>query len=76
MRKQTPAPKRVSCDPMKSKDGSCVLKGYLGTQGLASDISRRKGMEKTTAASMKKRPVEDIPRLKTNKKGDPIKKKK
>ena len=55
MKKQTPSPKRGSCDPMKSKDGSCVLKGYLGTQGLASEISRRKGMEKTASASMKKR---------------------
>jgi hypothetical protein len=77
-RKSGEDPKRgtsPACDPMEPK-GSCVIKGYLGTQGLASEISRRKGMEKMAAASMKTRPVEDIPRFETNKKGDPIKKKK
>ena len=75
MKKQQPSPKRGSCDPMKSKDASCVLKGYVGKKGLESEISRRKGMEKTASASMAKRPVSTPKPLAVNKKGNPIKKK-
>jgi hypothetical protein len=75
---KNPKPKRGSCDPMKPKDASCSLKGYVGAQGAFSEISRKRGMEKTASASMKKLPTV-TPKaggVATDKKGNIKKKKK